>query len=250
MNLKLFGDSDERGGSGRVPIIRAVTTYLGFLVLLVLIVEAVLGVLVLKENGQTQLVALYGFLVIVVILIGVVSYFQYHDPGNLTSAAFQGLINFGSRIEGHWWEVMTPSTPTAISLFHIAVDPQTGTVRINNGTGYNQDGQFESTWESVATCINLGEGKLFYYWRGSHQSRPEESFEGFGEMSFDQSIEPYSRGRGIFFDSNLADVSERTKKFTRLIRCGSKEYEIIGGHDTAASEAFIKRKCVEHGIAS
>ncbi len=66
--------------SSRVAIINAVKTPLGFFVLVVLVVEVALGGLAAKAEGENQLVALYGMLVVVLALIAVVAFFSYRRP--------------------------------------------------------------------------------------------------------------------------------------------------------------------------
>jgi hypothetical protein len=98
----------QRASSARISIITAITSYLGFFVLLVLVVETVLGAIALKNEGQSQLVALYGFLAVVILMIVVVSFLAYFSPATLTSASLQQLHDFGGRISGSWWEFRNP----------------------------------------------------------------------------------------------------------------------------------------------
>ena len=60
--------SKKQKSPERVAIINAVKTYIGFFVLIVLVIESVLGAIALNTEGQNQLVALYGMLFIVLVL--------------------------------------------------------------------------------------------------------------------------------------------------------------------------------------
>ena len=78
--LRMPSKPQKQKSPDRVAIISAVKTYLGFFVLIVLVVETVLSTLALKTQGQNQLIALYGMLFVIVVLIAVVSFFAYRKP--------------------------------------------------------------------------------------------------------------------------------------------------------------------------
>src|SRR6266850_4064331 len=201
----------KQNNTSRVAIIDAVKTYLGFFVLVVLVVEAVLGTLAIKSEGQNQQVALYGMLLVIVALIVIVSFFAYRKPdallrafGSRTAQDGQSLQDFCIRISGHWWERIKPDESSAVSFVEIAEDPATSTVKMK-GKAYSRDGKLAAIWESVASCINVSERKMFYYWKGWHPARPSEPYEGFGEVSFLESANGIDSGVGFFSDTNVTD---------------------------------------------
>jgi len=66
--------------SNRIGIIRAVQTPLGFFVLVVLVVEAILGGIVYTKNVQNVTLALVLMVVILLALIAVVAFMAYYRP--------------------------------------------------------------------------------------------------------------------------------------------------------------------------
>lgn len=232
----------------RVAIITAVKTYLGFFVLVVLVVEAVLGVLALNSQGQNQLVALYGMLFVIVALIAVVSFFAYRRPEALlrtvatnATSEVQSLQDFCNRISGHWWERLRPDEPSAISFVEIRPDSAKSTVKMK-GKAYSRDGEFSGTWESVATCIDPSERKIFYYWEGRYPSRPNEPYEGFGEISFHEFSNRIDSGVGIFSNTNVTDMKSTTKKSVEFRRSAEPEIQVMQeGNDKSISEMVRKK---------
>jgi hypothetical protein len=232
----------------RVAIISAVRTYLGFFVLLVLVVEAVLGALALKTQGQNQLVALYGMLLIIGTLIIVVSFFAYRKPdallrtiGSRQEHDLQSLQEFANRISGNWWERITPDEPSAISFVEIQPDPATSTVKMK-GNAYNKSGELAAIWESVASCLNTSEKKIFYYWKGWHPLRPTEPYEGFGEISFHDSPEGIDSGVGFYSDTNLTDMKSTTKKSVEFRRSEDPDRQLMLGGNNKPIAAMVRMK--------
>ena len=229
--------------SDRVAIISAVKTYLGFFVLVVLVVEAVLGALALKTQGGNQLVALYGMLFVIVTLIVVVSFFAYRKPEALLrtvaatmSSDAQSTHDFCKRILGHWWERIVPDEPSAISFVEIRPDVATSTVKMK-GNAYTKAGVLAANWESVATCINAGERKIFYYWKGLHPARAKEPFEGFGEISFREFSNRIDSGDGVFSDTNVVDMKSTTKKSVEFRRSAASDIQVMQeGNDKLIAE--------------
>ena len=232
--------------SGRISLVNAVNSFLGFLVLLLLVVEAVLGAVLLKAEGQIQLIALYAFILIVVLLVAVICFFNYYRPDSLAAPASQTLRDFCRRISGDWWETVAPNHPTAISLVTIAADPATGTIRMK-GTAYAEDGSYAADWETEAACINVNAKKIFYYWKGVHPARPTEPYAGFGEISLDETEAPnrFQTGSGAFYDANLTDLKTATRKTMVLRRSTEQETKEMRAGDRKAVAALIRRKLGE-----
>lgn len=231
-----------------VAIVSAVRTYLGFCTLVVLVVEAGLGGVALKTQGQNQLVALYGMLFSIVAIVAVVSFFAYRKPEILlrTIAAnatteVQSLRDFCSRISGHWWERIEPDEPSAVSFIEIHPDRATSTVKMK-GNAYTKAGELVAIWESVASCVNPNERKVFYYWKGWHPSRPNEPYEGFGEMSFHEFSNGIDSGVGVFSDTNVTDMKNTTKKSVEFRRTLAPETQVMQGGNHKLISEMVRKK--------
>jgi len=228
--------------SGRIAIIGAVTTYLGFFVLLLLVVEVVVGAIALKGQSETQLVALYGFLLFVFIITAMVGFFAYFSPDALLSSTTRSMRDFSRRISGTWLQMLSPDEPAALSLVTIYSDPSTGIVRMGGET-FAIDGRPTARWETKATCADISASKVFYYWKGWFKAQANEEWEGHGEMSFDQSTKQIQRGTGMFSDMNLTAMGPIARKLIVLQRCTEQEAAIIRGGDSKARARLIQKKC-------
>ena len=239
-------NSPKEKSFDRVAIISSVKTYLAFFVLVVLVVESVLGTIALKAQDGVQLVALYGMLFVIVGLIVVVSLFAYFKPEALLrtftatmSPEIRSTQEFCQQISGHWWERIHSEesrTSSAISFFEIRPDHTTNTVKMN-GRAYTMDGMLWANWESVASCVNPNERKVFYYWKGLHPSRPNEPFEGFGEISFREFSNQIDSGDGVFSDTNIMDIRSTRKKSIALRRGSASEVQVMKeGNNDLVSE--------------
>jgi hypothetical protein len=231
----------KEGGGERVSIINAVKTPLGFFVLVVLVVEGALGGLAAK--GPNQLTALYGMFGFLAALIAVVAFFAVRYPEALLGrrANEQGLAElrkFCDRISGYWWESIQPAEPTALSLVEISRDPITETVKMK-AHAYNSKGEVAAFWESVAVCIKPTEGKVFYYWKGWHPLRPSEPFEGFGEISFNESL---NNAVGVFSDTNLTDWKTTIRKSATLQRSSDQEVQVLKTRDDKLTSGLVRSK--------
>lgn len=236
------------GGSDRVGLINAVKTYLGFFVLVVLVVESVFGAIALKTTGSTQILAMGAMVLVIGLLILVVSFFAYRKPeallrsmGGSTEGDLQPLVDFSRRIAGYWWEWVRPGDASALSLVLIRADTATNSVKLG-GRAYRPDGEIVALWESIASCINWGERKIFYAWKGWHPLRPDEPYEGFGEISFHEAADGFESGVGFFTDTNLIDLKTTRKKSSEFRRCSDQDRQVMQGDDRAAMLALIRKK--------
>lgn len=241
-------ESTKQKSTDRVGIINAVKSYLGFFVLIVLVVEAVLGAVALGTQGSNQLVALYGMLFIVVVLIVVVSFFAYLKPDALLRAiksrqvqGGQPLQEFSDSVSGHWWEFIKPDETSAISYVELRTDSATNTVKMK-GSAYSKTGELSAIWESVASCVNPNERKVFYYWKGWHPSRPNEPYEGFGEISFHGSPKRMDSGVGFYSDTNVVDMKSTTKKSVEFRRCVESEIQMMQEGDNKSISETVQKK--------
>lgn len=241
-----------------MSLINAVKTYLGFFVLLTLVVEASLGALALNSSGAIQLLAVSGMLLVILLLIGVVSLFAYKKPEALLrsmashDAAAAGSFDytpagvFCRELAGCWWEAIKPDDASALSLMNICPDPASSGLKLS-GKAYDPQGNLNAVWESVASCINSGEKKVFYYWRGWHPARPNEPFEGFGELVFHSSDNGIHSGMGFFSDTNLTQVNSTTRKSVQLHRASTDEAALLQQANAKLVAQRIQQKLAELG---
>jgi hypothetical protein len=234
----------------RVAIISAVNTYLGFFVLVVLIVEAGLGAVAIQTQGLNQVITIFGMLFVILSLILAVCFFAYRKPDALlltiashTRPEVQSLNDFCSRVSGYWWERVKPDEPCAVSFMEIRPDSTTGTVKLK-GKVFSRDGEFVAVWESIASCINPNARKIFYNWQGCFRSRLNEPYEGFGEFSFEEYSNKIDKGVGIFFDTNITDAKSTTKKFVEFWRCPQPDMQAMQEGDDKLISDMVRRKSV------
>ena len=230
----------KQNSSGLIAIIGATNNYFKFLVLLILIVQAVLGFVALHGQGQSQLIALYSFIFFVVLMVAVICFFAYYKPNALTSASLQQLQDFCERVSGHWWELVLPDESSAISFVTVFAEASTNTL-IMSGTSYDRRGVRVAKWETTASCIYLPKDKVFYYWEGWRASHPDEKYEGFGEITFDHSPGRIDRGSGMFSDANLRDLKDAARRRTIFKRCTKDEAKTVHDGDTKTIADLIQK---------
>ncbi len=236
--------------SGQTEIIKAVKNPINFFALvLLLLVEVGLGSLAVKAKGENQLIVSYGILVIILALIVVVTLLAWKRPkallgeGTEITQGLPELREFCKGVSGDWWERIRPEQPSALSLVEITPHLGMTTVRLT-GQAYGLDGSLVATWESVASCVNPDERKVFYQWKGLHPLRPQEPYEGFGEIVFAESLD---RGSGAFLDTNLIDWKSTTRKFVVCVRSAKAETEIISKGDVGAIADLVGKKLKQMG---
>jgi len=233
----------------RVSIINSVRTPLGFFVLGVLVVEAALGGLAAK--GPNQLTALYGMFFFLAALIAVVAILAVYKPEALHGRreAAEGpskIRKFSDDLSGYWWEAVTPAGSSVLSVVEMSTDSLTETVKMK-ARAYDTKGDLAATWESMASCINLTEHKVFYYWKGRQRTRPNDPFEGFGEVSFYDGLKS---GDGVFSDTNLTDLTTSTQRTVNWRRPTDEENQILkSGSEDSIVELVKKRLNAARGAA-
>ncbi|MBI2852513.1 MAG: hypothetical protein HYX84_05385 [Chloroflexi bacterium] len=234
---------DDSKTSGRPSVIRAVKTYLNFFSLVVLVVEAGLGAIALTALGTVQLVAVYSMALVILALIVVVSLFAAKKPEVLLQSVGDTghLRDFTRAITGHWWERITPDDRSSLSYVIISPYLPTNTVMLH-GRVFNAKGEESAKWDTVATCIDVGKRKVFYYWNGHHFSKPGEPWEGFGEISFYESEGKVTSGGGLYSDTNLTDVKTTTRKAAKFQRSTEEETRIMRDENRELVEALVRSK--------
>lgn len=252
------GKNKSPSTTPRVSVISAVKTYLGFFVLLTLVVEASLGALALNSGGSIQLLAVSGMLLVILLLIGVVSLFAYkkpeallrsmasHDAAAASSFDATPAGIFCSELAGCWWEAIKPDDASALSLVSVSPDPAGSGLKFS-GKAYDRQGNLNAVWETVASCVNPGEKKVFYYWRGWHPARPNEPFEGFGELVFHASDSGIHSGMGFFSDTNLTQLNSTTRKTVQLHRSSAEEATLLQQSNARLVAERIRQKLEELG---
>jgi hypothetical protein len=238
----------QRSETGRVSIIRTVQTPLGFFVLVVLVVEAMLGVIAGVSESPATTLTVAGMLVVLLALIGIVAYLAYHRPEALggiraptgLAAAYPELNRFLQGVAGYWWSFRTDLN--SLGFARIVPDDTAGTLQIS-GRGYDPNGRVVYVWESMASCINLKEKKLYYHWKGWHPASPTEPYEGFGELAFNDSPDGWQSAVCMFSDTNLTEVRNTTKKHSDYLRCTEqKEIDIMQGGARERIGALVRER--------
>ncbi len=232
----------------RTAIISAVKTYLGFFVLIALIVEAALGGIALTVEAQNQAYVIFGMLFVIVALIAVVSLFAAFKPevllrrlGSTSTPEIKKLYDFCARVSGSWWEKITPVKSSALSFVELRADATTSSIKMK-GRAYDRDGKLAAYWESVASCINPIERIMFYHWKGWHPARPNDPYEGFGEISFHESTKRFESGAGTFFDLNIKNMKSMTRKSVEFQRCVDTDIRVFHkGNEEEISEMVLKK---------
>jgi hypothetical protein len=244
--------TDRSTAPSRVEVIGSVKSYLGFFVLVVLVVEVVLGTLAATTEGAVQLLALGGMLFIITGLVAIVAFFAYCRPDVLLkslSASGSGdpspheskMLAFRDQICGCWWNRLEPRDPDRLAIAHITPDTDCGSVRLH-GTSYDREGNVTAKWESVATCLHVNERKLFYYWRGSKPQAPKGRFEGFGEIAFHGTNERLHSANSMFSDTDLADVEKTVMKHARFWRLTEADAAVLSAGDPAHISRLIRER--------
>lgn len=229
--------SHEEKATGRVAVIRAVNTPLGFFVLVVLVVEAALTTLATQTNPQ-YLVTIMGFMAAVVLaLIGAVVLLVFKRPWELSSSDKRSLIqedHFYRTIDGGWWEYMSPSDGTALSYVEISFNARTGGV-LMHGSSYSLEGDHVANWQGVTYSVR--DAKILYTWEGRSVA-PMEHYVGLGDISFDRTR---TNAAGFYVDVNVPRLRAISKS-VRMVRATKEERQIHGCGDPALIADLVSKK--------
>lgn len=129
---------------------------------------------------------------------------------------------FCDRVKGAWWQRKVVEGVASLSFSRFVPHEATHTLRIS-GDSYDATGKSRAHFESTAVGIRAEGNSVLYSWQGSHPvSHPGEPFEGFGEMTFEDSTGPFTRGRGHFADIQLTRRKNVVWKSTELRRVTRK----------------------------
>jgi hypothetical protein len=131
----------------------------------------------------------------------------------------------------------------------ITSDAASGGIRIT-GLAHRSDGNRAADWWTEACGINLQERKLYYVWKGRYLDRPERTFEGFGDFSFNESSGVFMRGHGIFAELDLTDLSKARRRTGKLTRCAAEEVEVIQSGNRAKIAELIQKRLEKNSRAA
>ena len=152
----------------------------------------------------------------------------------------QQLRAFRERAAGFWWSLGADSG--SVGFATIAPDESNVTLSVN-GLVYDASGDIIANWDTTASCINLKQRKLYYYWEGRWTKRPLEQYLGFGEITFKDSLDRIDRAIGLFWDTNLGDIKSTTKKSSRFVRCADqREIDTMRGGDEGSIGRLVRQQ--------
>lgn len=161
------------------------------------------------------------------------------DPAALP--ALHDVVDFRAAIVGHWWERVMPVDSTALSYVTIDVDPERWTTHLT-GLAYGPDGTHGANWETIACAEDPDARRLYYWWKGWHPTRPAEPYEGSGQVDFRAGAAPFTRGDGVFSDTNVLDLGSTRKKAFHLLRCTEAEVAVMEAQAGPQVTALVRRK--------
>lgn len=185
------------------------------------------------------------FMVTVGAIVTFVCLLLYAVPQMQVAGASRKMRDFCERIAGNWWERVTPVQGTALSWITIRALPATSTVVLNGRAFDNQGAEF-AKWDSVASCVDAEQGKVFYHWQGYQTAAPQIRYQGFGEITFGVAEGRLDSGDGIFFDARLGPNTFSTKS-SRFHRSTDphEQQTVEEGADKSATAALIQKKLSE-----
>jgi hypothetical protein len=161
------------------------------------------------------------------------------DPTIL--AAYNQIISFSERVQGCWWEGIKPNKIMAISFIRIYFDKSEVMLKMEGRT-FDIDSKIVARWKSEGSGIQVDERKLFYHWTGWFPSSPNESWEGFGQISFTDTADNFMEGNGLFFNINVTDLKNITKQSSELYRCDEEEIKVMESKDKAKISKLVTEK--------
>jgi hypothetical protein len=161
-------------------------------------------------------------------------------PNEQTQKAFKRHYEFRERIVGWWWQFILSPEPRRISFVQIEPDHTIFTLKFP-GDGYDLSGVFSRRWESIGTILHRDEKRICYTWKGWRPDRPEESYEGFGDVVFSETKSGLNSGKGTFSNINVTKRGSTMKESFFMQRCTQDEIDIMESSDQARSTLAQKR---------
>ena len=161
-------------------------------------------------------------------------------PDNETHKAFERHYAFRENIVGRWWQFILAPEPRRISFVRIEPDHTTSALKLR-GDAYDSKGTFSRHWESIGTILHRDEKRVCYTWKGWDSERPDEPYEGFGDVVFSETLGGLDSGNGTFFNINVTKLGSTMKESFRMQRCTQDEIDTMESSDQARSALAQKR---------
>jgi len=114
------------------------------------------------------------------------------------------------------------------------------------GRGWQEDGTLSVRYWSEATKEHRDPSSVFYYWKGWKHLNPNDSFEGIGEVVFDDAMNEAS---GFYSDANLGDMKTATIRRILMRRVTPKEEQSIKAGPQALAP-LIQALRVEYALVA
>jgi hypothetical protein len=226
--------------SGRVGIIEAVKTPLGFFTLACLVVEASLGLLALQLAAGPQLVAVWGMigtLILLILVVAVIATFRPQALGVGLAVSPRADVDIFC---GAWWELIPNDANIAVSYFEIMADASSELHL--EGTTYNRAGIRVADWRSQGACLNYATRELFYFWTGDERLNDtfDKDFSGVGYLYFSRSkhLSLTDGGAGWVTLGNIREAKLEGKRKVDIQRISEGEQRLITDDESKAKTAL------------
>ncbi len=152
-----------------------------------------------------------------------------------------GPLNaFTQKLQGDWLERITPAAGAALSVVRIDPNPATGMVLLR-GTVFNQAGEHVANWQSVDSCVNPLNRRLFYYWTGQARTADARMKTGYGEFALEFFPDGQALGDGRYSDTTELDDSKVVRKACELRRASRTEVRKLRGSDPKVVSGEVQR---------
>jgi hypothetical protein len=161
------------------------------------------------------------------------------DPAILS--AYNQIISFSEKVQGYWWESIKPNNVMSISFIRIYFDKAELMLKME-GRSFDTDGKIVARWNSGGSGIQFDDRKLFYHWTGWFPSNPNESWEGFGEITFADADAVFMDGSGLFFNISVTDLKNITKQSSELYRSDEDDIKIMESKDKLKIAKLVSEK--------
>jgi hypothetical protein len=162
-------------------------------------------------------------------------------PDNETQNAFEHHYAFRESLIGRWWQFILSPQPRRISFVRIEPDHTISTLKFR-GDAYDSTGVFSRHWESIGTILHRDEQRVCYTWKGWDSERPDEPYEGFGDVVFNETSGGLDSGSGTFFNINVTKLSSAMKESFRMQRCTQGEIDTMMKSSDQARSALAQKR--------
>ena len=157
---------------------------------------------------------------------------------------FGPFIEFNKKLQGCWWERITPDVSAAISFVRIEPNVTTGTLHLR-GRVFARDGRHIADWDSVDSCVNPATEKLFYFWTGQARQGEAKPQNGYGEFAFEFPANGRPVAHGRYSDTTPRPDGKVVTKSTELHRASPDDEKVIFGDDLTAATALVQAKIAQ-----